>query len=164
MKTSKTTGKAAIQSIELYEDICHDLLKGEDSLKAYKNFYERQNNIGFSPKMKGLGPAFYTKLIYFLGDQTGLIMDQWTAKSVNKLCGYKCVKLENNKTVSKKNDVNVYKQYLYIVSEIHKTLKLETLSNAEELIFSCSHKHPSVKKLLGHHHEVCSAWRKYVAE
>jgi hypothetical protein len=164
MKTSKTTGKAALQSIESYESICHDLLCGLNSLKAYEKFFERQNNIGFFPQMKGVGPAFYTKLIYFLGDKTGLIMDQWTAKSVNKLCGNEVIKLENNTTVSKKNDVTVYKRYLDIVSDIQTTLELPTLSKAEELIFSCSHKQATVKKQLGHHHKVCSAWRKYIAE
>ena len=28
------------------------------------------------PEKKGLAPAFYTKFIYFSGDQNGLIMDQ----------------------------------------------------------------------------------------
>lgn len=44
-------------------------------------------------KLKGMGPAFFTKLIYFLTPrdkperQTAYIMDQWAASSVNLLTG-----------------------------------------------------------------------------
>ena len=40
-----------------------------------------------------------------------------------------------------------------------------SLAQTEEIIFSCPHKNPSVKKRLGEYfHKICSAWRKYVAE
>ena len=39
-----------------------------------------------------------------------------------------------------------------------------SIAKAEELIFSCPHKHRAVKKRLGKYHGACSAWRKYVAE
>ncbi|ACE89849.1 hypothetical protein RHECIAT_CH0000863 [Rhizobium etli CIAT 652] len=48
----------------------------------------------------GMGPAFFTKLIYFFGrgaakpgSSFGYIMDQWTARSVNLLAGERMVAL-----------------------------------------------------------------------
>jgi len=54
-----------MQSIELYEDICRDLLKGEDSLKAYKNFYVRKNNIGFPRKEGSCSGILYKIYLFF---------------------------------------------------------------------------------------------------
>ena len=50
-------------------------------------------------------------------------------------------------------------------NELKIELNIKTLAQTEELIFSCPHKNPSVKKRLGEDfHKICSAWRKYVAE
>ena len=51
-------------------------------------------------KLKGMGPAFFTKLIYFLTPrakskrQTAYIMDQWAASSVNVLTGWNMVRMD----------------------------------------------------------------------
>ena len=113
--------------------------------------------------MKGIGPAYYTKLIFFFGDQSGLIMDQWTARSTNLLLGKTLIKLVGN-VVSDTNSEQVYGEYLHFVAELKNHLGINSLAKAEELIFSCPHKHRAVKKRLGKHHGACSAWRKYVAE
>ena len=57
----------------------------------------------------------YTKLICFLGNQSGLIMDQWTSRSINLLMGSKIVKLQNN-SVLKKNTSYVYSKFLSCVA------------------------------------------------
>lgn len=51
-----------------------------------------------SNRIKGLGPAFFTKLIYFFSPDPVdcYIMDQWTAKSINLLCNLKIVKMNGN--------------------------------------------------------------------
>ena len=49
---------------------------------AYKQFHRLVNE----KKLTHMGPAYFTKLIYFLGSkQNGYIMDQWTARSMNLL-------------------------------------------------------------------------------
>lgn len=51
-------------------------------------------------KLKGMGPAFFTKLIYFLTPrdkperQPAYIMDQWAASSVNVLTGWDMVPMD----------------------------------------------------------------------
>ena len=155
MGTSPTSGKLAIETIDAYEEVCLKLLNGMMPVNAYQEFYKlKKLNL-----MKGIGPAYYTKLIFFLGDQTGLIMDQWTARSTNLLLNKKIIRLEMN-YVSDKNSEQVYKKYLDFISELKTTLNIESISKTEELIFSCSHK----KNRLGEHHQACSAWRKYVTE
>lgn len=51
-------------------------------------------------RIPGIGPAFFTKLIYFFGrcpakpgSPLGYIMDQWTARSVNLLAGERAIAL-----------------------------------------------------------------------
>ena len=157
--TSPTNGKLAIETIKAYEGVCASLLNGLSSVEAYTRFY----NLKKLKKMKGLRPAYFTKLIFFFGDQSGLIMDQWTARSTNLLLNKNEIKLERN-MVSDNNSVQVYMKYLEFVSELKNKLDIQTPAKAEELIFSCPHKNHTVKKRLGNYHEACSALRKYVAE
>jgi hypothetical protein len=52
--------------------------------QAYQKFAELRN----SDELPGLGPAYFTKLIFFLmtdRERPGYIMDQWTSASVNLL-------------------------------------------------------------------------------
>ena len=62
--------------------------------------YERLRVLRKNDNLKGMGPAFSTKLIYFLTPrdkskhQTAYIMDQWTASSVNVLTGWNMVQMD----------------------------------------------------------------------
>lgn len=159
MGTSGSNGKLAIDTIQNYEEICLGLLNGMSSVDAYADFYQLKK----SGKMRGIGPAYYTKLIFFFGDQSGLIMDQWTARSTNLLLGKKVIQLSNN-LVSDNNPEGVYIKYLNFVAALKIRLDIETLPKTEELIFSCPHKKSAVKKRLAEFHQACSAWRKFVAE
>jgi hypothetical protein len=48
----------------------------------------------FKKKVKGLGPSYFTKLLFFFSPAEDMwIMDQWTAKSVNLLTGERVVRL-----------------------------------------------------------------------
>ena len=59
----------------------------------------------------GLGPAYFTKLIYFFGSNVdGYIMDQWTAKSVNLLTGSCVVRMSGN-AVYNRNKSGNYQAY-----------------------------------------------------
>ena len=161
MRPTPTWGQLAINTIKSYEKICLGLLRGElDSTSAYDEFY-KQKKLG---QMRGVGPAYYTKLIFFLGNQAGAIMDRWTARSTNLLLNAPVVKLNSTKYVDNENPKQVYAEYLEFISELKTTLSIESVSKTEELIFSCSHIQATVINRLGKHHQACSAWRKYVVE
>lgn len=158
MRPTPTWGKLAIDTIETYEKICLELLRGMPSVSAYEEFYKQKK----TGAMRGVGPAYYTKLIFFFGDQTGLIMDQWTARSINLLLNAPVIKLTSNKNVDHENSQQVYASYLNFISELKTNLSIESVSKTEELIFSCSHAKATVINRLGQYHDACSAWRKYV--
>lgn len=47
--------------------------------------------------IKGHGPSFFTKLLYFFSPcPTSYIMDQWTAKSINLLTGRLVVRMDGD--------------------------------------------------------------------
>ena len=62
--------------------------------------YERLRVLRKNDNLKGMGAAFFTKLIYFLTPrkkpqgQTAYIMDQWAASSVNVLTGCNMVRMD----------------------------------------------------------------------
>lgn len=161
MRPTPRWGQLAINTIKSYEKICLGLLRGElDATSAYDEFY-KQKKLG---QMRGVGPAYYTKLIFFFGNQAGAIMDRWTARSTNLLLNAPVVKLNSTKYVDNENPTQVYAKYLEFISELKTTLGIESVSKTEELIFSCSHIQATVINRLGKHHQACSAWRKYVVE
>jgi hypothetical protein len=91
--------------------------------------------------LPGMGPAFFTKLIYFLGRNAptrGYIMDQWTARSANLLSGRQLVSLVRvgkALRVADKNSEKVYDEFCSFIEELSLTLK-ETPDQAEMRIFS----------------------------
>ena len=97
-----------------------ELTRGE----AYSAFCE----LAASKSIPGLGPAYFTKLIYFLrypdADETdvGFIMDQWTATSVNLLFGDKIVEMNkaplNKSYVSAQNTAVNYERFCRLIEYI----------------------------------------------
>lgn len=58
-------------------------------------------------KVKGLGPSYFTKLLFFFSPAEKFwIMDQWTAKSVNLLTGERIVRLSGGAPSSKNKGGN----------------------------------------------------------
>ena len=58
--------------------------------------YETFDDLWKKRPAKGLGAAYFTKLIYFcVSTHDGYIMDQWAAKSINLLTGQDIVKLSS---------------------------------------------------------------------
>ena len=86
--------------------------------------YSAFNALHLDGPLENLGPAYYTKLIYFLSapyfsvNQTGYIMDQFTSKSINYLYGEKIIKLDGQGIPKKTNGVEVYKVFLNSISEL----------------------------------------------
>jgi len=68
--------------------------------KAYDSFAKLRSD-GRDNPIAGMGPAYFTKLLYFLapgvpGSPKGYIMDQWLGCSVNLLTGRQVVKLDHH--------------------------------------------------------------------
>lgn len=166
---SVKNARHALPAWEQWKRPCMDLIRGLSATDAYDQFYRLQHDRA----MKGIGPAYYTKLIYFLGNGDGLIMDQWTGRSMNLLFApfikiNKDWKSADRGYVDKRNDMHVYGRYIEGVRLLSANLSEATgtvisPSRTEEFIFSISSK--KKKKFLGRaEHAVLSAWRKYVTE
>lgn len=114
-------------------------------------------------KIHGLGPAYWTKLLYFFRPaDAGLpytpeskncyIMDQWTAKSVNLLTGLHLVKMDGP-YVTPDNKCGNYQAFCEEIDRMAKILSEERGENVtgekvEEWLFSQGRK--------------IGQWRKYV--
>lgn len=156
-------GRKALRCWENWMPICAALVDGMDHLTAYQGFYQAQHN----GKMVGIGPAYYTKLIFFLGNGDGLIMDQWTSKSINLLHEDNLIRLDSG-YVSRFAGSDDYKRYNECVSELAGALgfngtNFEKNNKTEELIFSISGKKKPAF-LTTEDHKIFSEWRRYVVQ
>ncbi len=78
--------------IEVASAIRAGELSRSEAFDAFARLYHQK-------AIKGMRPAYFTKLIYFLmprgGTPIGYIMDQWLGCSVNLLCGQEIVKMDH---------------------------------------------------------------------
>lgn len=89
----------------------------------------------------GLGPAYFTKLLYFFSPQPNFyIMDQWTAKSINLITGRNVIKLSGD-NVSTNNTCGNYEAYCQEVDAIAGHLS-QSGENTEEMLMSKGGKRP----------------------
>lgn len=96
---------------------------------AYRQFY----SLGTIP---GMGPAYYTKLIYFsLPSNDGYIMDQWTGKSVSLLTNGRYPKVINGWISRDKNSPEVYESFCNTIDSIGALLN-KSGEEIEERMFS----------------------------
>ena len=138
-----------------------------DRAKAYERFAECRE-LG---ELKGAGPAYFTKLIYFLmprplpATKLGYIMDQWAGCSINLLTGQEIV-LMNVQTTWKPNNGDNNPIYSFTVSNVNTSENYEKFCTAvdylavllrkndcqvDRALFSSGGRHPK-------------SWRKYVIE
>lgn len=104
----------------------------ETRKEAYELFAELRKN----KKLKGMGPAYFTKLICFVNPNLkGYIMDQWTSKSINLLFSNKTVFFHNNGNVTDKNTDKIYEDFCLKIEYLADLLKLKPI-DLEENIFS----------------------------
>ena len=91
------------QWVEVAEDI---RCGGIDRITAYDHFRELRKK----KKLKGTGPAYFTKLIYFFTPcctarmKMGYIMDQWAGCSINLLAAQEVVLMNITKTWKSRHD------------------------------------------------------------
>lgn len=138
-----------------------ELASSDNRQEAYRRLYILRAD----GKLPGVGPAYYTKLLFFLcANGTAYIMDQWTAKSVRLLTGGEIPYLVPS-TYQKKhrafvcphqNTDAVYESFCIVIDrlavEVSKHLGAEvTGAEVEERLFSRGYPH-------------IGAWRKYVIE
>ena len=120
----------------LEESLCRD--------QAYKGFHSLVEN----GKLTHMGPAYFTKLIYFLEPKhNGYIMDQWTARSMNLLRKSNECEIQlkpttkrksdglRNFSVDKKNNVCIYRAFCEDLEHLAEYLNIES-EETEKLIFS----------------------------
>jgi hypothetical protein len=102
--------------------------------QAYNLFLGKGN-------IPGLGPAYFTKLLYFFSPEENFyIMDQWTAKSINLLTGRKVVRLTGD-YVAINNTCGNYEAYCEEVDAIAGHLS-QSGENIEEMLMSKGGKRP----------------------
>jgi hypothetical protein len=120
--------------------ICDRVRRAElDHLQAYAHYFDLTR----AKKMPGCGPAYYTKLLFFLpppGKPRGVIMDQWTARSINLLVGPPAlVKVARGQQqvryVSSRNDSEVYRRFCDAVIELARVVE-DTPERTEMRLFS----------------------------
>ena len=79
-----------------------------NDIKTRKEAYDLFQVLRKNKKLKGMGPAYFTKLICFVNPNLkGYIMDQWTAKSINFLFENKNINLSKSGHVSDKNTADI---------------------------------------------------------
>lgn len=115
--------------------------------KAYSDFHD----LWACKKISGLGAAYYTKLIFFAEpSHAGYIMDQWTSKSVNLICGERFIQLTADGHVTVNNNADTYQRFCSIVERIGLLIG-KSGEEVEMGMFSGGGRNP-----------LC--WRKYVKE
>jgi hypothetical protein len=102
-------------------------------------------------KAGGIGPAYFTKLIYFANPRhDGFIMDQWTSRSVNLLVdGPAVVKMRARDHVDPQNSADTYEHFCRIIEELSSLLLNRTAEETEQCLFSTGGKKPA-------------PWRRYL--
>ncbi len=154
---------------DCWEKIALQMTQGKISrFDAYHAFHE----LHLQDKLAGMGPAYYTKLIFFLEPtHSGYIMDQWTARSMNLLRNEDASKIRllpvfkgrpagdaahglNYYVDPKRNSVNIYKAFCDDLEQLANELGIPA-SSTEVLLFSNGDKGKKKDR---------SRWREYVLE
>ncbi len=148
-------------------DVAEDIrCGGIDRMTAYDRFRElRRNN-----KLKGTGPAYFTKLIYFFTPRStatmkmGYIMDQW-AGSINLLAGQEVVLMNITKTYKSRHD-SLYADFSFNVSDRNTGENYEEFCSKVQRLASCLGFTPEKvdRELVSRGGKKPECWRKHVSE
>jgi len=123
-----------------------------DTPMTREQAYEKLHKLRTSGVLKGVGPAFFSKLIFFLRGElskgTGYIMDQWTGCSINLLhksgpiilmdADYRFTKKGKPTDVyhvSDRNDKSRYEQFCLALDKVAEILGLSQI-DAELFLMS----------------------------
>lgn len=149
-------GERAWQVRKHWTEIVETLRAGRLSRReAYDRFHQfRQAN----PRC-GIGPAYYTKLIFFADPRhDGYIMDQWTSLSINLLTAVGAdfkidmasgaIRGRRYDRVTERNTADIYEQFCLAIDKLAGEIGLSPEA-VEERLFSSGGRH-------------AGAWRTYV--
>ena len=131
--------------------------------------YERFNTLRKEKKLTGMGPAFFTKLIYFLTqgkDREGkpaYIMDRWAASSVNLLTGSNRVLLDGTRSWKRPKD-ELKISYGFTVSDANTSDDYEAFCSAVDRLAAdfCLCVDQVDCALFSEGEDGPGTWRKYV--
>ena len=145
----RKNGVVALSMFANWIQVAEKIRRGEFGRgQAYEEFAALRNAL--PSKMLGMGPAYFTKLIFFLLPATsprGFIMDQWTSASVNLLFDRKVIETQLQKTpqrndtvklsefVTDKNTKENYLNFCEVVELIASDL-IKDSAYIEEMMFS----------------------------
>jgi hypothetical protein len=102
--------------------------------------------------IRGIAPAFYTKLIFFSAPKlNGYIMDQWTARSVNLICREPFIRITKNGWVEPRNTPEIYEKFRQTVDRLTLVCGFGDAEETEMRLFGTG----------GIEKNACS-WRKHV--
>lgn len=102
--------------------------------EAYARFCAlRQSRV-----LPGVGPAYFTKLIHFMGPRDGYILDQWTARSINLLFGpiIHLSPVAGGWRVADRNSAGHYERYCRCVERLAVMLMTADPSEVEHALFA----------------------------
>ena len=121
--------KSAWQEKEVLNEVLQILRTNDLSRREAYDLFSGDN------KIKGLGPAYWTKLLYFFSPKSDCyIMDQWTSKSINLLVGEQVIKMEGH-AVAQTAKSGCYQAYCEEVDNIAKHMGLPG-EQVEEMLMS----------------------------
>ena len=137
-----------------------------DREKAYESFAKLRKQ----GKLKGMGPAYFTKLIYFLMPRSstttklGYIMDQWVGCSINLLTDQETVFMNVQKTWKSIEKVPEPK-YLFTVSDVNTGANYKNFCRAmDSLVNHLGRKVKVCQVDRALHSNDGKSWRNYVNE
>lgn len=144
----------AARRLEKYEDSWIKVIRSlrSENLTRMDSYSLCAETVAENPS-GGIGPAYYTKLIFFANPRhDGYIMDQWTSRSVNLLVsGYPIVAMRTSNHVSPQNSAETYETYCRIVETLSTLLIDKNPEETELCLFSTGGRS-------------LASWRRYVME
>lgn len=117
---------------------------------------EAYNLFQAEKSIPGLGPSYWTKLIFFFSEKEDrYIMDQWTAKSINFLYDLPVIPMNGDMPDSKKCDGGIYDKFCACIEEITAAAnqrknedRIWTGDMIEQRLFSSGGRNPGAFRLL----------------
>lgn len=133
--------------------------------------YEELQKLRAEGRLKGMGPAFFTKLIYFLSPRPGsskpqaYIMDQWAGCSINLMAGKNIVLMDTSTGWHSSKGV-FYQSSNFRVSNANGGEHYEEFClNMDALARECDKTADQIDRaVLGSGGRQKDIWRKYVIE
>jgi hypothetical protein len=129
-----------------------------DRRSAYKMFIDLR-----SRGLKGIGPAYFTKIIYFCTQKSidrGYILDQWTGRSTNLIFAEEVVILDKFSTLQRVSDKNSEKNYDNFCRGVEiLTEKFKRLNEPSNLVLSSDEVE---RKMFSSGGRKKGSWREFV--